>query len=497
MNNTESLFLLLLLIPIILSYLLNIKGKVILIGDITLWNEIANSLKHKLSVIHIKNIASLIMNVLAITLVVTTLSGFTPFKRNLHVLVIDTSPSTQAGNRLEAIKAQAIDFLDKSVSQSDQVAVATSAGSLLPFTNDLESAKESIKKLEPTSNYTRLQVITDDLKKLYPDAMVNVFTDGQEKILTKGLNIFATAREFENVAITQARMIGTTVWLKIKNYSHMAKEVEIVTKGGGKKIILAPGNEIDATYKREREIKIVTDDDFKADNHITLDFQEKKPVLVYSDKPNQFTEKVLNTISPNGLKLHISKYDSALSDLKSTSIFIFDSCLPDKIHDGAAYVFLGVVPGSIKPAGTVKEPKNVYMDSSIWPEPLGLPKINVKKSLFFQGGKSLIHSDEGPLAILEKNGNRTLAVLGFQIEESDFAISPAFPLFFKGLLNQIQSQEQQTIQGFLDESESDISSKITGNSQMKETSLLEKLPFLSFSIMVAVIVLILEWLLFR
>lgn len=485
MENPNTLFFAFLLIPIIFCYFRNIRKKKVLVADLIIWEEVSQTSRKNLSFTQIKNIISLLLNSSFLLIIVSVTAKPALLKRSDHIIIIDNSPSTGAGKRLEEIKAVAKEILMKSIPNGSQACIITSGGEYSPMTSNLIQLNNFIDSVKISFNYHKLSTVTEFTRTLHK-SIIYFVTDGQDKTIENEKNVFTCPKELDNVGIVEAKIIDDSIWFKIKNYSTRSIEIEIPQLQV--KETMNPKSSKEFIGKKADTIEIVAADDFKEDNFFSItniSMQKLRPILVHNGNPNQFLKKTLNLISTDSLEVLVSKLGEVFDQLKDNSVFIFDHCVPAFPHSQRNCVYIGALDS------TVTQPKNIQFSNLVIPDSVQLPQINVKKASVFNDGVPLIQSDAGPIAVLL---NDKSVLLGFNLDDSDFVINPSFPLFFKGLIKLFYNDQNEKPYGFLNEEESDISTKLFRDSKIKEISFLERIPLFTIALLFGILLLTLDWL---
>ena len=113
-----------------------------------------------------------------------------------------------------------------------------------------------------------------------------------------------------------------------------------------------------------------------------------------------------------------------------------------------------------------------------------------------------MEANNGGIGKVGKRGNLAYVWLGFSLDNSDFAIHPAFPIFFKNVINwaivESHSSDEHKLVNFFDEKESNIA-PIEADSkplQIHPAKWYQDLPLENVAVIIAVVLLMTEWILY-
>jgi hypothetical protein len=184
----------------------------------------------------------------------------------------------------------------------------------------------------------------------------------------------------------------------------------------------------------------------QGDNGLSLDdtafavLTQRKPaqVLLVSDG-NQFLEKVL-TLLPNVDLYRIASQRYLAVEADRFDIIVFDGYLPPLLPSGNLLVVNPPDRGPYQTAGAVSRPSVTSWDRE---DPIlsfvdlqDLKITRASKLTVPKGAKTLISASDGtPLMVAGQDGDRRVAILPFDLQQSNLWTMPAFPILMSNLVN--------------------------------------------------------------
>lgn len=156
--------------------------------------------------------------------------------------------------------------------------------------------------------------------------------------------------------------------------------------------------------------------------------------LLLVSQGNLFLERVL-ALNP-GLRVSKTSPDRYRTELAgSYDFFVFDGFLPQELPAAPILAidpphpnphFLTTLPTTLSGLRATQHPLLMYTD---------FREVSVTFSKAIPPGRSLLESDQGPVAAYLDNQGHPLVVLGFPLQAGDFALRPAFPIFMRNVLD--------------------------------------------------------------
>jgi len=201
--------------------------------------------------------------------------------------------------------------------------------------------------------------------------------------------------------------------------------------------------------------------DLRGDNGLTLDdtafavlVQHKPAQVLLVSAGNQFLEKVL-TLLPNVDLYRIASQRYLAVEADRFDIIVFDNYLPPLLPRGNLLVVNPPDRGPYRTNGSVSRPRVTSWDRE---DPIlsfvDLRDLNIARASRLdlpRGAKALITAADGtPLMMAGQDGDRRVAILPFDLGQSNLWTMAAFPILMANMVNYlsppgvVQSPEVQT-----------------------------------------------------
>lgn len=470
-NNWWPLALLILIPIIILLYMLKQKAKEYPFSSSMLWKEIYNNIEATKPWDKLKKNLLMFIQILTVLLLIFALMA--PYLKtggnryNNVVLVIDTSASmgiryNEQRTRLEEAIERACDYVD-SLGETTQVTIVTSdqeAGILKTNVTDKAELKKVLRGLTVTdlSGDTSAAIsvvesmtgqweqydavfLTDTPVSLgnLEARVINLYTD--YKNLSMDYVSYGTVYdEAGNPSLTVIGKItndtGEDVTTDVNLYCDdqllMVQSVRVPAASSQ----VFYFEQVNATG-RVLMAEINNPDDLMADNKAYATFNaegEKKVLLVTQD--NMFLEKAVVNI--NWVDLYKTNQISAVGQNETFDLYIFDGMLPDTLPEQGNILYIN--PSSGEDITVAKSISNVslsLLETKItqYVENFSFGVSEAKEYERPLWADSFLSSGEGCVGYFGENGGRRIAVLGFDIHHSDFALQAEFPILISNLMD--------------------------------------------------------------
>ncbi len=377
---------------------------------------------------------------------------------NPIALVLDTSASMQATDtpptRFEVSRREALDFLRK-LQPGQEVMVLISAPAprvVTGFTTDHSRVRKAIQSLEPSDSQGDLPgAVTLARAHLKRGLRIVLFTDGSEPYPAgPDVEVRQVGRSGENAGIIAIEggsdpATQNLVLVRVRNFSPRARHLPIVLYGDGRPVAretvdLAAGEERSLVFQippgaRELHALLEGRDDLPVDNEAFAVVEPSPlPSVLLVSEGNPFLERALRILP---LRAASRTTSQAPSTWAGAEVVILDRTPPVSLPPGR-YLLLGTVATNLPLVveGDIVHPTVAWQDRA---HPLlrfvDLTGIRVRRSLLLrpQGGQVLASGEAPLLWIFEEKGTRAV-LLPFDLEESDFALKPAFPIFLANAL---------------------------------------------------------------
>ena len=463
---------LLVCIPIIiLLYMLKQKAQEYPFSSSMLWKEIFNNIEATKPWEKLKKNLLMILQILTILLLIVALMA--PYlKRGGRrydnvVLVIDTSASmgiryNEDHTRLEEAVERAVDYID-SLSETSQVTILTAdqeAQIVKTNVTDKAELKKALRGLQVTdlsgdasvavsvvqsmtSQWEQYQAVfmTDTSMELGNlDAQVmNLYTDYQNL----SMDYVSYGTEYDEAGNASMTVIGkitndtdqdvtTDVNLYGDDTLLMVQSV-VIPAGGSQTVYFSQVNFTGSVLMAEINRK----DDLEADNRAYTVVREEgqKRVLLVTDD-NMFLEKAVMNIP--WVDLYKTSQLSAVGKSEEYDLYIFDGKLPETLPEQGNILYVN--PGSwgdIVQAETLSNVSVAFTDTEltryIAGDSFGVTAGKAYEQPIWADG--FLTSGSSCLGYYGETAGRRVAVLGFDIHQSDLALQADFPILISNLMD--------------------------------------------------------------
>lgn len=461
------------IIPIILLlYFMRPKRQERVIGSVLLWQQALQDLQASRPWQRLRFTPLLLLQLLAALVIIIVLTRpailyNSPVSGNT-IIILQTSASMQATDvapsRFEAAKNSIADFIDQlgpndrlsliTMSQTPQVLIAESQDKDL-----LNAALQRAKVTNQDADLEQALSLALSLAEGHAGTQVLVVGDGHVMnpdvslvlpIPVRYLSVGSDTPNTALLALSSRTIQGNLIaFAQVANYSHSTRSIPVELYADSHLVavqtITLPANargDIQwgplASGTRFLHARLVTHDALTADDEawsIVGGSMRGRVLLVTSG--NQFLETALR-LQPN-----INLYETTPAKYIDTGTFdltVFDSFVPPALPNGNLFF--------------VNPPSGTYLFGASSQE-VGISHINIGKddqnllsnvdlgsvhvlhlSHRLQPApwtQSIITSPETPLFIAGENNNRRLAVLGFDLHNTDLPLQPAFPILIQNL----------------------------------------------------------------
>lgn len=488
-------FSLLILIPgIILLYVLKQKSEDKDISSLYLWRETYKNIEVSSPWERLKNNLLMYIQIAVILGIILALAG--PYLANSQagsknmVLVFDNSGSmntvyTDKKSRLETAKEQALDYVEKWNGNVNVTLLSCNQNSkvILSGCSDTNKIKEAIYNISPTDVAGNLEPavsMVESMAEQWDGYEALFFTDNSINLGKVKGNVVDISSEGNNAAVdyvsydygkdgsisvvSKVTNYGTEITSSDVNLYFNDKMVGIENSGE-----LAPGESTviyfepvtTKDYENKGTIVIRAEwdqkDALENDNTaytIIRENDEQKVLLI--SKQNVFLEKAISTLE------NVTLYKAnSMEEAKGSGkydLYIFDSIMPEEIPDGNLlfinpedskvtkdlFQVKGKKKGAIINICEQKYTQMINKDFTFGVNQYQQIEPAGKAEVFLQ-------ADKDKVGFLEQVGNRQIAVLGFDLHASDFALQMEFPILINQLLGDILQgymlRENQIIAG--------------------------------------------------
>jgi hypothetical protein len=469
-----GLWLLSLMPPIVLLYLLKRKREKRLVSSTLLWSEVRADLQASTPFQKLRKNLLLILQLVIIALL--TLSIMRPVAvgqargGESRILILDTSASMKARDcngrsRFDLAREEAIEQV-RTLMDGDRamlIEAGRGARTIRTFTGRKEDLIRALETLVPKDTETDLEpalrLAAATLRALRGKAVVYLFSDGGSapvpglRELFKAMYFRRFGERADNLAVTmlevrrsEADPERAEVFARVRNFYATEKTCYITFHYRDKlidarELNLGPGASISEIFRVKLgegsiRVEIDADDPLSVDNRAFayLSARQSLSVLIVS-AGNPALERVLG-VDPT-IRLHRVSPD-AYQDEGGWDLVIFDGAVPrhlpavptlfinpprsfGALHVGDVVEYPGI-------AGWEVEDRLLrYVDlSNVY--------LRRAKKLDLKGdGRVFIRSDEGPLLLGFAEGGVEYLVMPFDLYDTNWPLRLSFPIFFKNV----------------------------------------------------------------
>ncbi|MBD5089767.1 MAG: VWA domain-containing protein [Clostridiales bacterium] len=486
---------LLVLIPgIILLYILKQKSEDKDVSSLYLWRETYKNIEVSSPWERLKNNLLMYIQIAVILGIILALAG--PYLANSQtgsknmVLVLDNSGSmnaiyTEKKSRLETAKEEALHYVEKWNGNVNVTLLSCNQNSkvILSGCSDTNKIKEAIYNINPTDVAGNLEPavsMVESMAEQWDGYEALFFTDSSLNMGKVNGNVVDVSSKGMNGAVDyvsydRGKNGSISVVSKVTNYGTETTSSDVNLYFNDKMLRiensgeLAPGESTVVyfepvtakEYENNKTVVIRAEwnqkDAMENDNaaYTIMRENEEQKVLLIS-KQNVFLEKAIGTLD------HVSLYKAdSMKEAEGSGeydLYIFDNVMPEEIPDGNL-LFINPKDSNItKDLFQVKGKKKgavVNICEQKYTQMID-KKFNFGVNQYQQiepVGKAevFLQADKDKVGFLERIGKRQIAVLGFDLHASDFALQMEFPILMNQLLGDILQgymlQETQIIAG--------------------------------------------------
>jgi hypothetical protein len=452
-SNPAALWLLTLILPIVLLYLLKRKRTDVTVPSLLVWKQAIEDSQAQTPFQKLRSNILLFLQILIVVLITALLAephSYHLSKQTMRwILVIDTSAGMQATdvkpNRFTAAKDRMQALLD-SIPASDQVMLVSfslEASVLQPFSENHEPVRAKLSSLEPEdvgSDWSRLLLILKPLLKQQPRPKIVIASDfsGSPPNLAGGIPFesIAVGTSGNNLAITRAALRTSaenlreqTLFYRIINLSTQPRQAEVELYMDGNLIdaaavSLKTGESLDQSKQLavaqpvKIEIRITNTDDLALDNDFILYAEPVEPLPVQVDYKDPFLLRALKVLP-------------AVRVSEKAEVRITRGETAEEI----AGIIFRTAPASSPVSEVVQwnrsHPAFRFVDAGLWRFAHCL-RLETPSD-----GEVLLETRQGPAACAVDRYGKRCIVLGFDLDQSDMAGYAGFPIFLQNSLEWI------------------------------------------------------------
>jgi Ca-activated chloride channel homolog len=468
-----ALLLGLLAVPVILMYMLRLRRQEVLVSSTLLWERLlrdreANAPWQKLR----RNWLLILQLLILAALVVALARPFLPVPSLVSgnvVVLLDASASMQATdvdpNRFAAAQDE-VHRLINNLSGGDQmtlIKVGQAATVLGTATNDRSQLRQALDEAQPeaaTADWPAAFALAAGAAQGYQDAQILILSDGNLPADLPPLPVTAVYQPIgvsgENLAIsalaTRDTANGPQLFASVYNAGQVEQQVLLSIRLDGtlfdsRRLTVAGGETAVATWELPEGTAVVQANLSDNENdYLPLDDVAwavhhgrgtQRVLLVTSG--NLFLEQLYGVLP--GLDAFKVAPDSPVladpTDEDQFDLYVFDGVpLPDPLPDGNLFV-INPQPGSelFNSSGVFTNTVAIRLADSPLLQFVDWRTINIRQALAVSAAwsQTLVQAEGGPLLLTGERDGRRIAILTFDVRDSDLPLQIAFPILMANI----------------------------------------------------------------
>lgn len=430
-DRPEGLWLLALAAPILAFHFYRGRIRRLPVPTLSLWEQVLVEEERKSALRRLRHYASLLLNLLALAVLTSAVSEPRVAPKKRIAIVVDTSPSMLALDRLDGARDRAEAWLDA----ADEAALYDGQGLREPLTRDLDRVRRTLGTLAAKPG-SRAEEIAATLRRSRPDLEI-VFLGAREPAANRGWTAATWTQgpeaKFPTIRARAERFGGEMAeervivrWngeplteLKISRSLELALDP---AKFPGRKLEL--GGAVELAFA-EPDAQALDDSAY-----VIVPPSVPVPVVVFHPgKPDPFLMAPLRALAAEGrvgeiLPVAIEHFAQARAAITESTAVIFDRCRGE--------LTTGVVLRLAPEGDAIERPVVTDWDrSSPLLEGADLTDLAVSRARIVSDGTPLIESTSGPIAAWGRRGGHAYVEFGFTLDESDFVLRAAYPIFMR------------------------------------------------------------------
>ena len=468
------LFLLLglLALPIVLLYMLRLRRREMMVSSTMLWQKLlrdreANSPWQRLR----RNLLLILQLLILAALVFALARPFLPAPSIVSgnvVILLDGSASMQATDveptRFDAAKEQVNDLIN-TLSGTDQmtmILVGKTPRLLLSASADKKGLRDALNSANPEqgeADWHAAVALAAGAGQGFTNARIVVVSDGG---LPDGLPPLPAETVYmpvgtsaENLAIsalaTRETAEGTQLFASISNYGNSLNEALLTVQIDGslfdsRRVSVNAGKSSSLTWTLpdsansiEASLTNISQDHLTSDNtaYAVHEGGVRNRTLIVTPG-NIFLEQIYSVLP--SIEPFKTSPDTALNSDDQFDLYIFDSTpipapIPDAdillINPPDGYATLFDTTGVFSNTATIRVADNPILQFVDW-SAIHVLQAHAISAPWMQ---PLVESEGGPLLLIGERGGYRLAIISFDLHDSDLPLQVAFPILISNLTN--------------------------------------------------------------
>lgn len=447
------------LVGVIALWMLKKKANRVPVPSLLLWQRMQAETRQSRPLERLRSRLLLWLQLLMVLLMTLALMRPTTIgeSQGEAVFVFDLSASMQTVDeggktRLERAQAEALRLLDGM--REDEAITILAAGpafeQIISRATDHTQVRRAIEGLSPTNGTGDLSgalALADALKRDIDGLRIYVFSDGACPPFSDA-QLLAAGVPSENLALTDVSMQpeSAAAFARVKNYG-AAREAELECYADGalcdvRTVSIDENAEAGVRFVIPSTAQIVTvrlsrEDALAADNvRYAVRAQSSERTALLVTEGNIFLQRALALVE--GLTVDVA----SLEDLEQTGdydLYIYDGCLPDALAESGAVwainppsAVLEITPVQTEAERLTLRPA-ANQTARLLCENLPLSDVAVKEGRALEGGTPILTASGGTLLAVEETPDRFVAVLGFDLHDSNLPLKADFPVLVQNL----------------------------------------------------------------
>jgi hypothetical protein len=463
-------------IPILLTYMLRSRRPPQLVSSTFLWEKDIRNVTAIKPWQRLRPSVLLFLQLLALLAIVFGLAG--PYRSTSGisgdhiVLVLDASGSMKATDtgstsRIEAARLEArkiISELDPSVPVSI-VQAGPIPTVLVSSASDHSTALEALERVdagEGGADFAEAFLLAESLETPARPVTLVLVSDGgltsaEQKLLPPGA-IHRPIGETEvlNIGIRRVDVLegatGFEAVVEVRNYGVVDAEVELTVLLDGVPhrvvdVTVDPKASVEQSFEMgsapgEVIVRIDARDSLPEDDtaYAVLDQTRPRNILLVTPG-NVFLEALLMQLP--GAEVEVTE---DVRDASAFDLVVYDRVeVTEAPKIPAMYIANGSAPG-VEIKGELDVPRLTYIDvDDSLMESVDLSELVIARSLAVEisGGRTLVGTRGSPLISIFQEGLARRVWMGFDLHESNFPVTVAFPIFADHLLRWLSGSDQE------------------------------------------------------